>query len=138
MTRIVKRLRLFRAGWSVYALIAVAVTASAQESFDAKRVVGKWVGTLEAAGRSPASVEVEFKPDGAFEGESDAARADEVSYAGRWKADGKTILIDFTAEGPARKSKESWTLKRNGGKLNGRAVRQLGMLRYHVTLRRVK
>jgi len=138
MKRVVTRLRLFRAGWIVCGLIAVAVTASAQESLHAMQVVGKWVGTLQAAGRSPASVEVEFKPDGAFDGGSNAGQADEVSFVGRWKADGNTIRLDFTAEGPEEKSEVSWTLKRNGGELSGRAIRQLGKFQYEVTLRRVK
>ena len=67
MTSVFTRLRLFRAGWMVCASIAVVATASAQGSLEAAQVVGNWLGTLQAAGRSPASVEVEFKPDGAFE-----------------------------------------------------------------------
>jgi len=131
-------LHLFRAGWITCALIAVAMTAAAQENLDAKRVVGKWTGTLRAAGRSPASVEIEFKPDGAFEGGSNAAQADEVSYTGRWKVDGKTILVDFTAEGSEEESEVSWTLQQDGAELRGGALRRLGMLRYDVSLRRVR
>jgi len=52
--------------------------------------------------------------------------------------DGNTIPIGFTAEGPEEESEVSWTLKRNGGELSGRAVRQLGKFRYEVILRRVK
>lgn len=138
MTCVVTRLRLFRAGWIVCALMAVALMASAEGTHDARQVVGKWLGTLQAPGRSPASVEVEFKPDGAFEGRSNAGQADEVSFTGRWRADGNAIRIEFTAEGSERESEVSWTLKRNGGELSGRAVRQLGKLRYEVTLTRMK
>jgi len=138
MTCVLTRLRLFRAGWIVCALMALAPTASAEGSRAAKQIVGKWAGTLQAAGRSPASVEVEFKPDGAFEGTSNAGQDDEVSFTGRWKADGNAIRIEFTAEGPERESEVSWRLKRDGGDLSGRAVRQLGKLRYEVTLTRTK
>jgi len=61
-----------------------------------------------------------------------------VSFTGRWKADGNAIRIEFTAEGPERESEVSWRLKRDGGDLSGRAVRQLGKLRYEVTLTRTK
>src|SRR5512134_1254960 len=118
MTCAVTRLRLFHAGWIVCALMAAALAASAEGSRDARQIVGKWVGTLQAAGRSPASVEVEFKPDGAFEGRSNAGQADEVIFTGRWKADGNTIRIEFNAEGSERESEVSWTLKRNGGELS--------------------
>lgn len=136
VTGIGARLRVFRGRWIACALIAAAVTASAQENLDEKGIVGTWVGTLHAAGRSPASVEVDFEPDGAFAGGSNAAQADEVFYAGRWKVDGSTIRVDFTAEGSEEESEVSWTLRQDGDELRGRALRQLGMLRYDVRLRR--
>lgn len=139
MRRLVRRIRAPRTGWIVVALIAVALTASAQVSLEASEVVGKWAGTLHAAGRSPATVEVEFRPDGAFEGESNGTRSDEeVSYEGRWRVEGRTIRVDFTAEGADKESEVSWRLKRNDGELTGVAVRRLGRLRYDVRLRRVR
>jgi len=138
MKRVVTPPRLVAAGWIVCALVAVAVTVSAQWSFDAKQVAGKWVGTLQAAGRSSAEVQVEFKSDGVFEGTSNAGQADEVSYEGRWKIDGTTIHVEFTAEGSERESEVTWKLKRNGSELSGSAVRRLGKFRYDVTLTPMK
>jgi uncharacterized protein (TIGR03066 family) len=138
MKGVVTGLRLFRAGWIVCTLVAVAVTASAQESLDAKQIVGKWVGTLRAVGQPPATAEVEFKPDGAFEGGSNSGQSGQVSYAGRWKVDGKTILVDYIADGSRGKAEVSWTLKANGEELSGAGYRMIGNVRFDVNLKRVK
>jgi uncharacterized protein (TIGR03066 family) len=123
----------------ICALITMTAMASAQESPDSKQVVGKWAGMLRAAGQSPAPAEVEFKPDGTVEGTSNAAQAGLVSYAGRWKVNGDTILVDFNAEGSrGGKSEVSWTLKLEGDELSGSALRKVNLLRYDVGLKRVK
>jgi uncharacterized protein (TIGR03066 family) len=119
-------------------LIAVVVTASAQETVDAKQVVGKWMGTTRASGNSPSSIEVEFKPDGLFEGGSVSSMSGHVSYAGRWKVDGKAILVDYIADSSRGKAEVSWTLKPDGEDLSGTGFRPNGNVRFDVSLKRIK
>jgi hypothetical protein len=119
-------------------LIVVAVTASAQETVDAKQVVGTWMGTVRATGNAPASVQVEFKPEGLFEGGAVSSVTGHVSYAGRWKVDGKTILVDYIADSSRGKAEASWTMKLDGEELSGTGFRPIGNLRFDVSLKRVK
>jgi len=124
--------------WIICAVLALAGPASAQENVDAKQVVGKWVGTLRPDGAPPSPVEVEFKPDGAFEGETNSGRFGPVSYAGRWKTDGKVVLVDYTARTNQGSAEVSWALEQNGKELSGTGRNKTSSIRFGVSLRREK
>jgi len=138
MKGVITGLRLFRAGWILCALFAVAPTTSAQETFDAKQIVGKWVGTIQAVGLPPSPVEVEFKPDGAFEGQSRTARFGPVSYAGRWKTEGTVILVEYTARSSQGSSEVAWTLEQDGKVLGGTGFNKTIQNPFGVSLARGK
>jgi hypothetical protein len=105
-------------------LIVVAVTASAQETVDAKQVVGTWMGTVRATGNAPASVQVEFKPEGLFEGGAVSSVTGHV--------------VDYIADSSRGKAEASWTMKLDGEELSGTGFRPIGNLRFDVNLKRVK
>jgi len=115
-----------------------AATVMTPDSVNGTQVVGKWAGTVRQTGNPPTPVTVEFKPGGVFEGESIGARLGLFTYKGRWKVDGKMILVDFTASNALLTFEASWTLEQEGEILNGTYLRKLDMAQSNVTVKRSK
>ena len=138
MTRTGTGWRTLCVGLALGALLAAALGASAQEA--SKDVIGRWAGTMRAAaaGGGPMPLEVEFKPDGVFTGSVTSPQVGLMTYEGRWKADGSTVMVEYTAQAGTRRVQTSWSLKQDGDTLNGTGVRSADQIRLDINLKRAK
>jgi hypothetical protein len=130
-------------GWATFAMVATVViaavmAASAQPPLDAAMVVGKWWGTTRRPGGG-ATLQVEFKPGGIFEGGSNSAEFGQVQFTnGHWGLDDDAMRVDYTVTTSRGTTESSCTLKRDGERLLGSGRNRTTNATFDIDLKRMK